>query len=94
MLKILGGGMPSIAVFILNEFGYLAFLSSLVGAALSIAVSFALNAFLFQLNFEFSLIQPLISVALITTMSIVISLIAGFWVFHESPLEIIREGNR
>lgn len=91
MLKILGASFAEVSGFILTEFAFLAFISSFVGAFLSIGVSFALNRFLFEGSFEFSLAQPLISVFIITALSLLISFLASLDIVKESALSILRE---
>lgn len=91
MLKILGASWGEVASFILTEFAFLSFLSALVGALLSIIVSFSLNKFLFEGEFRLSWFQPLISVAIITVLSLLISFLASLDVVKESALSILRE---
>ena len=91
MLKILGASWGEVASFILTEFAFLAFISSFFGALLSIGVSYALNLFLFEGTFEFSLVQPLTSVVIITLLSLVISFLASLDIVRESALSILRE---
>ncbi|HWU44118.1 MAG TPA: FtsX-like permease family protein, partial [Bdellovibrio sp.] len=91
MLKILGATEGEVAGFILAEFAFLAFISSLVGALLSIGVSYGLNLYLFEGSFEFSLSQPLVSVVLITILSLAISYLASLDIVRESALSILRE---
>ena len=91
MLKILGAGWKDVAGFILVEFAYLAFISSFVGAFLSIGVSYALNRYLFEGTFEFSLVQPLVSVVIITLLSLIISFLASLDIVRENALSILRE---
>ncbi|WP_246845250.1 ABC transporter permease [Bdellovibrio sp. NC01] len=91
MLKILGAGFREVSGFILTEFAFLAFISSFFGAFLSIGVSFALNRFLFEGSFEFSLMQPMISVVIITVLSLIVSYLASLDIVKESALSILRE---
>ncbi|AHZ85977.1 hypothetical protein Bb109J_c0318 [Bdellovibrio bacteriovorus] len=91
MLKILGASWGEVASFILTEFAFLAFIASFFGAALSVVVSFALNTFIFESDFKLSLIQPLLSVVIITTLSLVISFLASLDIVRESALSILRE---
>jgi putative ABC transport system permease protein len=65
MLKILGASHREVAGFILAEFSFLAFVSSFLGAFLSVGVSYGLNRYLFEGGFQFSFIQPLLSVLII-----------------------------
>lgn len=91
MLKILGANWTEVASFILIEFAFLSFLSSLVGALLSIGVSYALNLYLFEGSFEFSLLQPAASVMIITTLSLLVSFFASLDIVRENALSILRE---
>jgi len=91
MLKILGAEGASVTGFILSEFAFLSFLSSSIGAFLSIAVSFILNRYMFESSFEFSWAQPVISVLAITGLSLVISLSASLRTINESALGILRQ---
>lgn len=91
MLKILGASWRGVAGFILTEFAYLAFLSALAGALLSILVSYSLNAFLFEGDFKLSWTQPMISVLIITGLSLLISFLASLDIVKESALGILRE---
>lgn len=91
MLKILGASWGEVASFILSEFAFLSFLSALAGALLSIIVSFSLNKFIFEGEFTLSWFQPLISVVIITTLSLVISFFASLDIVKESALSILRE---
>lgn len=91
MLKILGASWGEVASFILTEFAFLSFLSALSGALISIVVSFSLNKFLFEGEFRLSWSQPLISVVIITTISLLISFLASLDIVKESALSILRE---
>ncbi|MBO9668495.1 MAG: FtsX-like permease family protein, partial [Bdellovibrio sp.] len=91
MLKILGARHGEVASFILSEFAFLAFISSFLGSFLSVGVSYALNRFLFEGGFQFSLMQPLLSVAIITGLSLLISFLASADIVKESALSILRE---
>jgi putative ABC transport system permease protein len=93
MLKILGANFRQVTGFILAEFAFLAFVSSFIGAFLSVGVSFALNKYIFDGDFEFSLAQPLISVAIITVLSVVVSILASIDVVRENALSVLREGS-
>lgn len=91
MLKILGASWKEVACFILTEFAFLAFIASFFGAALSVVVSFALNTFIFESEFQFALLQPFASVLIITGLSLVISFLASLDIVKESALSILRE---
>lgn len=91
MLKILGASWKEVASFILTEFTFLAFISSFIGAFLSVGVSYGLNLYLFEGGFEFNLTTPLISVVLITVLSVLISFLASRDIVKESALGILRE---
>ncbi len=91
MLKILGASWKEVAGFILTEFGYLSLLSAFSGAFLSVFVSFCLNTFLFESEFRLSWAQPMMSVLIITTLSLLISFIASLDIVKESALGILRE---
>ncbi len=91
MLKVLGASGRDLAVFIVVEFAFLAFVSAGVGAFLSVVVSFGLNQSLFESDFRLSPLQPLVSVVFITGFSIFISFLASLDVIRESPLSILRE---
>lgn len=91
MLKILGASWKEVASFILTEFTFLAFISSFIGAFLSVGVSYGLNLYLFEGGFEFNLTTPLMSVVLITALSVLISFLASRDIVKESALGILRE---
>ena len=91
MLKILGASGKDLAAFILVEFAFLSFLAALIGAVLSIGVSFGLNQALFESEFRLSAWQPLASVILITGFSILISFLASLDIVRESAIGILRE---
>nr|BFD65426.1 ABC transporter permease [Bdellovibrio sp. HAGR004] len=91
MLKILGASGGEVASFILTEFAFLAFIASFFGAALSVLVSFGLNTFIFESEFRLSLVQPLLSVVIITCLSLLISFLASVDIVRESALGILRE---
>lgn len=91
MLKILGASWKEVAGFILTEFGYLSLLSAFSGAFLSVFVSFCLNTFLFESEFRLSWAQPMMSVLIITTLSLLISFVASLDIVKESALGILRE---
>ncbi len=91
MLKILGASGGEVASFILTEFAFLSFIAAMAGALLSIVVSFALNAFLFESDFKLSWVLPLVSVVLITAISLLISFFASLDIVKESALSILRE---
>lgn len=91
MLKILGASGREVAGFILTEFAFLSFLAASTGALLSIVVSFALNAFIFESSFVLAWQQPLLSVVIITSISLLISWLASLDIVRESALGILRE---
>jgi putative ABC transport system permease protein len=91
MLKILGASHREVAGFILTEFAFLAFVSSFLGSFLSVGVSYGLNRIIFEGGFQFSLTQPLLSVAIITALSLLISFLASADIVKESALSILRE---
>ncbi|MNJ93337.1 FtsX-like permease family protein [compost metagenome] len=91
MLKVLGASSGELTSFILVEFGFLAFLSALVGAGLSIFVSAGFSVFLFESAIRFEWLGPLVSVLIITALSILVSLLASLDVVRESSLSILRE---
>ncbi|MEK2689715.1 ABC transporter permease [Bdellovibrio sp. GT3] len=91
MLKILGASHREVAGFILTEFAFLALVSSFLGAFLSVGVSYGLNRVIFEGGFRFSLTQPLLSVAIITGLSLLISFLASADIVKESALSILRE---
>ena len=91
MLKILGASHREVAGFILAEFSFLAFVSSFLGAFLSVGVSYGLNRYLFEGGFQFSFIQPLLSVLIITGISLLIAFLASADIVKESALSILRE---
>ncbi len=91
MLKILGASWSEVTRFILIEFAFLSFLASIVGASLSVLVSYSLNKYIFDGDFSFILTQPLSSVIMITCMSLIISFIASYRIVSESSLLILRE---
>jgi Predicted ABC-type transport system involved in lysophospholipase L1 biosynthesis, permease component len=91
MLKILGASHRNMTTFVASEFAFLAFLSALMGAGLSSAVSFALSKFIFEGTYTFSWQGPVISVILISALSGIVALLASFDIVRESPLSILRE---
>lgn len=91
MLKILGASGKEVAGFVLTEFAYLSFFSAFAGALLSILVSLALNAFIFESEFKLSWVQPLVSVVIITGLSLLTSFLASLDIVKESALGILRE---
>jgi len=91
MLKILGASWGEVASFILTEFAFLSGLAALCGALLSVIVSFSLNKFIFESDFQLSWAQPLVSVVLITALSLLISFLASLDIVKESALGILRE---
>jgi putative ABC transport system permease protein len=92
LLKILGANQREVTVFLLTEFAYLSFGAAMVGALLSVLVSFGLNTFIFENDFTLYWLQPISSVVLITALSITISFLASSDVVKESALGILREG--
>lgn len=91
MLKILGASWREVAGFVLTEFAFLSFIASFFGAALSVLVSLALNTFIFDSEFRLSLMQPLMSVMIITGLSLLVSFLASLDIVRESALSILRE---
>lgn len=91
MLKILGAEPSAISIFVQNEFGFLSFVSSFLGAVLSVALSYLLNRYLFEGTFEWSLTQPLLSILFITGLSLFVSFLASLDVVRESPLGILKQ---
>jgi putative ABC transport system permease protein len=93
MLKVLGARWHEVASFILIEFAFLSLLSAGVGALLSVAVSYSLNSFVFAGDFRPALMQPLMSVLLITVLSVLVAFVASLRIISESSLGILHEQN-
>lgn len=91
MMKVLGSSTKQLMGFVLVEFGFLAFLSALVGAILSVGVSAGFSVFIFDSAIRLEWLGPLLSVIAITFLSVLVSLLASFDIVRESSLSILRE---
>lgn len=90
LLKILGAKFGDIRGIYLLEFSVLAASASLLGATLSLALSFLLSRFLFDGLWIFSWKVPLSSVFAITAISAFTTWVATRAVLHSKPIEILQ----
>ncbi|MFO7285723.1 MAG: FtsX-like permease family protein [Gammaproteobacteria bacterium] len=91
LLKTLGATRRQIGAILLGEYALLGLLAVLVGAGLSLAASWALARFLFDVPFEAALGPMLAIAAVIVALSAAIGLSASREVFRTTPMEALRE---
>lgn len=91
MMKVLGSSTKQLMGFVLVEFGFLALMSALVGAFLSVFVSAGFSIYLFESAVRMEWQGPLLSVLAITALSLIVALLASLDIVRESSLSILRE---
>jgi len=91
LLKTLGATRRQIGAILLSEYALLGLLAVLVGAGLSLAASWALARFLFDVPFEAAFAPMLAIAVVIVALSAAIGLSASREVFRTTPMEALRE---
>lgn len=92
LLKTLGATRAQILRILLTEYALLGVLGSLTGLLLAIGGGWALVHFVFHVGYSPSLVPALIIAAVMTTIAILIGVIAGRGVFKETAMAALREG--
>src|SRR5690606_2412023 len=91
LLKTLGATRRQIGEILASEYALLGLLAVLVGVGLSLAASWALARFLFDVAFEPTLAPMLGLGTAIVALSAAIGLSASREVFRTTPMEALRE---
>lgn len=92
LLKTLGATRAQILRILLTEYALLGVLGSLTGLLLAIGGGWALVHFVFHVGYSPSLVPALVIAAVMTTIAILIGVIAGRGVFKETAMAALREG--
>lgn len=92
LLKTLGATRAQILRILLTEYALLGVLGSLTGLLLAIGGGWALVHFVFHVGYSPSLVPALIIAAVMTTIAILIGVIAGRGVFKETAMAALRDG--
>ncbi len=91
LLKTLGATRRQIGLILLTEYGLLGLLAAFVGGGLSLAASWGLARFLFNVDFGLEPGPLLGLVVVMTLFSAAVGLSASREVFRSTPMEAIRE---
>ncbi|MGI9091161.1 MAG: ABC transporter permease, partial [Gemmatimonadaceae bacterium] len=92
LLKTLGATRAQILRILLTEYALLGVLGSLTGLVLAIGGGWGLVHFIFHVRYSPSLVPAFIIAGLMTTIAVVIGVIAGRGVFKETAMAALREG--
>ncbi len=91
MLKIMGAKFNEVLRYLVIEFVSLSFGAGLVGASLSVVVSYFISYYVFEGSFIFSWQWPVLTIFGVCVLSALVAFFAGRRVVHESPLVILQE---
>lgn len=91
MLKVVGAGFGAVSKYLVTEFVVLSLGAGLVGAGLSVFVSYFISYYVFEGSFVFNWMWPLFTAIGVCILSAMIAYLASRRVVHESPLVILQE---
>jgi putative ABC transport system permease protein len=91
MLKVVGARFSAISKYLIIEFVTLAFAAGLIGASLSVVVSYFISYSIFEGSFVFNWIWPTLTAFGVCLLSGMIAFFASRRVVRESPLVILQE---
>jgi putative ABC transport system permease protein len=90
VLKTLGAKRKVLLVILFVEYGLLGLVAGLVGALASVALSYAVTRFIFEIPWEFSLAVILIGIAATIALVTIVGVSSSFNVLTRKPLAILR----
>ncbi|WP_413289794.1 ABC transporter permease [Bdellovibrio sp. HCB337] len=91
MLKVVGASFGAVSKYLVTEFVVLSLGAGLIGAGLSVFVSYFISYYVFEGSFVFSWMWPLWTALGVCGLSALIAYLASRQVVHESPLVILQE---
>jgi putative ABC transport system permease protein len=91
MLKVVGAKFSTVSNYLIIEFVTLSFGAGLVGASLSMVVSYFISYYVFEGSFVFNWIWPTVTAFGVCVLSGLIAFLASRRVVRESPLVILQE---
>jgi putative ABC transport system permease protein len=91
MLKVLGSTFTEIRLYVLIESVAIAVSAALLGTLLSIGISFILANWVFKTVFVMDFLTPSVSILVVTSLAVIVALLAAQRVLKEKPLVILRE---
>jgi putative ABC transport system permease protein len=90
LLKVLGARFSDVRQMVVVEFAILGFCASAFGAFLSYGVSWFITEFLFDGNWVFTWVTPVVSVVLATLLASFTALIAAWRVLRQKPIALLQ----
>lgn len=91
MLKVVGAKFGSVSKYLVLEFVTLALGAGVMGAGLSVVVSYFISYYVFEGSFVFNWVWPVFTALGVCVLSALISYFASRRVVNESPLVILQE---
>lgn len=91
MLKVVGAGFGAVSKYLVTEFVVLSLGAGVMGAGLSVIVSYFISYYVFEGSFVFNWQWPLWTAFGVCLLSALIAYLASRQVVHESPLVILQE---
>lgn len=85
MLKILGSKLSDLRKSVLVEYGGMAFLAALIGASISLLMSYVLSIYIFDGSFEWNTWSFVLSIAAVIVLSLLVVWIATYVYLKEKP---------
>lgn len=90
VLKTLGAKRRVLLVILLVEYGLLGLVAGLIGTLASVALSYAITRFIFEIPWRFSPIISLAGIALTVLLVTTVGVISSLNVLTQKPLAILR----
>lgn len=91
MLKVVGAKFRLVSKYLILEFVVLSFGAGIVGAGLSVVVSYLISYYVFEGSFVLNWVWPVLTAVGVCLLSALIAYFASRRVVHESPLVILQE---
>ncbi|MCU0237895.1 MAG: FtsX-like permease family protein [Pyrinomonadaceae bacterium] len=90
ILKTLGAKRNNLLTILFTEYAILGLLAGIIGAFFATILSFVVTKYIFNLDWEFDLLQTIVGVLLTILLVTIIGVIASFGVIFKKPLATLR----
>lgn len=91
MLKVVGASFGSVSKYLVTEFLVLSLGAGVMGAGLSVVVSYFISYYVFEGSFVYNWMWPVFTAIGVCLLSAFVAYVASRRVVHESPLVILQE---
>jgi putative ABC transport system permease protein len=90
ILKTLGADRKALAAILVTEYGLLGMLSGIIGAAFAAALSYAMSAYVLNIEWEFDPVLTVTGAAVTAMVVLIVGVVSNFDVLLKKPLGILR----